>query len=114
MACTVVFTSQKLPGISFMMHLCTLHAFGLDYKCFPSRTAYEKKNIIIQYYEKKLENAKSNTTWKILNEVINKNRRTKKLPSEFNVDGQNISNPILVETCQKKFLLPPILTVLLS
>ena len=49
-----------------------------------------------KYYEGKLENAKSNTknTWKILNEVLNKKRRPRKLPSNFTVDNQNISDPV--------------------
>jgi hypothetical protein len=53
------------------------------------------------YYEGKLENAKSNTknTWKILNEVLNKKRRPRKLPSNFAVDNQNISDPLEIANC---------------
>jgi hypothetical protein len=47
------------------------------------------------YYERKLEYVKSNTknTWKILNEVINKNKTTRKLPHEFKMNNHIISNP---------------------
>ena len=51
------------------------------------------------YYERKLEYVKTNTknTWKILNEVINKKKKTtRKLPHEFKVNNQMIFNPKLI------------------
>ena len=50
------------------------------------------------YYERKVEYVKSNTknTWKILNEVINKKKTTRKLPHEFKVNNQMIFNPKLI------------------
>ena len=48
------------------------------------------------YYTKRLENEKSNikSTWKTLNEVINKKRSKLKFPSSFKVDNFEISDPI--------------------
>ena len=48
-----------------------------------------------RYYEKKLEDAKSNThaTWKILNEVLNRKKSRPQLNTIFKSDGQEISDP---------------------
>ncbi len=48
------------------------------------------------YYEERLESTKTNikTTWKILNEIINKKTRKKSLPSVFIANNQNIDNPL--------------------
>ena len=50
------------------------------------------------YYEKKLEDAKSNThaTWKILNEVLNRKKSRPQLNTIFKSDGQEISDPVEV------------------
>ena len=51
-----------------------------------------------RYYEKKLEDAKSNThaTWKILNEVLNRKKPRPQLNTIFKSDGQEISDPVEV------------------
>ena len=51
-----------------------------------------------RYYEKKLEDAKSNThaTWKILNEVLNRKKSRPQLNTIFKSDGQEISDPVEV------------------
>ena len=49
-----------------------------------------------RYYEERLESTKTNikTTWKTLNEIINKKTRKKSLPSVFIANNQNIVNPL--------------------
>ena len=50
-----------------------------------------------RYYEKKLENAKSNThaTWKILNKVLNRKKSRPQLNTIFkSAEGQEISDPV--------------------
>ena len=52
-----------------------------------------------RYYEKKLENAKSNThvTWKILNKVLNRKKSRPQLNTIFkSAEGQEISDPVRV------------------
>ena len=82
----------------------------LSFPCLINENVYKKVrnklNHLLRiakrkYYEGKLENAKSNTknTWKILNEVLNKKRRPRKLPSNFAVDNQNISDPLEIANC---------------
>ena len=48
------------------------------------------------YYEKKIDQLKSNVkgTWKVLNEILNRDRGERGLPSIFRTDSQEISDPI--------------------
>ena len=48
------------------------------------------------YYDSKLEDAKNDlrTTWKLLNEVINKRKNNLSLPSSFKSDGKTITDPM--------------------
>ena len=48
------------------------------------------------YYEEKIENAKTNMkdTWKILNEIVNRKKSSKKPPHSFTINNQNVSNPV--------------------
>ena len=48
------------------------------------------------YYDKKFEETKSNmkTTWRLVNEVINKTKVKYKLNSTFKIDGQEFCNPM--------------------
>ena len=48
------------------------------------------------YYEKKIDQLKSNVkgTWKVLNEILNRDRGKRGLPSIFRTDSQEISDPI--------------------
>ena len=50
------------------------------------------------YYEKKLQDVKSNThaTWKILNEVLNRKKSKPRVNTVFRSDNQEISDPIEV------------------
>ena len=47
------------------------------------------------YYEKQIEKLKSNAkaTWKVLNEIPNRNKGKRGLPSIFRADSREISNP---------------------
>ena len=47
------------------------------------------------YYEKKIEQAESNAkcTWRVLNEIINKKQNVKRLPSNFKINNECISDP---------------------
>ena len=47
------------------------------------------------YYEKQIEKLKSNVkaTWKVLNEILNRNKGKRGLPSIFRADSREISNP---------------------
>ena len=47
------------------------------------------------YYEKKRENAKSHmkSTWRVLNEIMNRKTQKNRLPSTFKIDNREISNP---------------------
>ena len=47
------------------------------------------------YYEKKIENAKSHmkSTWRVLNEIMNRKTQKNRLPSTFKTDNREISNP---------------------
>ena len=51
-----------------------------------------------RYYEKELEDAKSNThaTWKISNEVLNRKKQRPQLNTIFKSDGQEISDTVEV------------------
>ena len=48
------------------------------------------------YYDSKLEDAKNDlrTTWKLLNEAINKRKNNPSLPSSFKSDGKTITDPM--------------------
>ena len=51
---------------------------------------------MLLYFEKKLEECKSNmkSTWKLLNEVLNNKKSKSYLQSTFNNDNREISDPI--------------------
>jgi hypothetical protein len=72
---------------------CSVNA--TQYKNYKNKLNHSIRIAKRLYYERKLEHVKSNTknTWKILNEVINKKKPTRKLPHEFKVNNQFISNP---------------------
>ena len=65
------------------------------------KTYKTKLNHIIRiakrkYYDTKLESAKNDlrTTWKLLNEVINKSKSKSLLPSSFAFEGKTITDPV--------------------
>ena len=71
-----------------------------NYKTFKNKLNHLLRIAKRMYYEKQLERVKTNTknTWKILNEVINRKKAIKRLPTDFIVNNRNISNP--VENCR--------------
>ena len=48
------------------------------------------------YYEKKLKNVQSNTRaiWKVLNEILNRNKRNSNRCSTFKADDREITDPV--------------------
>ena len=68
------------------------------YKRYKNKLNHTLRLAKRRYYEKKLEDAKSNThaTWKILNEVLNRKKPRPQLNTIFKSDGQEISDPVEV------------------
>ena len=49
------------------------------------------------YYEEKLESKKNaKGTWKILNQMVNRNHRSNKLPSTLTINNLEISDPNVI------------------
>ena len=69
-------------------------------KKYKNKLIHSLRNAKRCYYEKKLEQSKSNmkSTWNILNEVLNRKKRIDKLPSAFTIDNKDISNPMEIAT----------------
>ena len=65
-----------------------------------------------KYYDTKFESAKNDlrTTWKLLNEVINRRKSKSPLPSSFASEGKTIINP--VEIAFFNYLLPLFVNVM--
>ncbi|XP_028407966.1 uncharacterized protein LOC114530582 [Dendronephthya gigantea] len=66
------------------------------YKKYKNRLTRILRTAKRLYYEKKLESNKANikATWKVINEVINKKRRSTSLPSTFIDNNSNVTNPL--------------------
>ena len=67
----------------------------LLYKTYKNKLNHSLRLSKRLYYEKKLENCKSNNRkiWKVLNEIINKKNNKSVQSSIFKVDGLEISDP---------------------
>ena len=67
----------------------------LVYKRYKNKLDHSIRIAKRMYYEKKIEQAKSNAkcTWRVLNEVINKKQNVKRLPSNFKINSQCVSDP---------------------
>lgn len=65
------------------------------YKKYKNKLTHSLRIAKRLWYEKKLENAKSNmkSTWRILNEIINRKTQKNRLPSTFKIDNCEVSNP---------------------
>ena len=80
-----------------MLYQSSLNNLTLPMKMHINRT---KTNLLILrvvkrlYYEKQIEKLKSNVkvTWKVLNEILNRNKGKRGLPSIFRADSREISN----------------------
>ena len=68
------------------------------YKSFKNKLTHSLRVAKRLYYEKKIDQLKSNVkgTWKVLNEILNRDRGKHGLPSIFRADSQEISDPIKI------------------
>ena len=68
----------------------------LRYKAYKNKLNHLIRIAKRTYYDSKLEDAKNDirTTWKLLNEVINKRKNNPSLPSSFKSDGKTITDPM--------------------
>ena len=71
---------------------------ALLYKRYKNKLNHTLRLAKRRYYEKKLEDAKSNThaTWKILNKLLNRKKPGPQLNTIFKSDGQEICDPVEV------------------
>ena len=65
------------------------------YKSYRNKLTHSLRVAKRLYYEKQIEKLKSNVkaTWKVLNEILNRNKGKRGLPSIFRADSREISNP---------------------
>ena len=66
------------------------------YKTYKNKLNHLIRIAKCQHYDTKLESAKNDlrTTWKLLNEVINKRKSKSPLPSSFQSEGKTITDPV--------------------
>ena len=69
-----------------------------NYKTYRNKLHHSIGLAKFLYYEGKLESLKRNAkgTWKILNQIINRNHKSNKLPSTFTNNNLEISDPNLI------------------
>ena len=67
----------------------------IAYKSYKNKLTHSLRVAKRLYYEKQIEKLKSNVkaTWKVLNEILNRNKGTRGLPSLFRADSHEISDP---------------------
>ena len=65
------------------------------YKSYKNRLTHSRRVAKCLYYEKQLQKLKSNAkaTWRVLKEVLNRNKGKCRLPSIFRALNRDISNP---------------------
>ena len=65
------------------------------YKSYKNKLTHSLRVAKRLYYEKQIEKLKSNVkaTWKVLNEILNRNKGKRGLPSVFRADSHEISDP---------------------
>ena len=65
------------------------------YKSYKNKFTHSLRVAKRLYYEKQIEKLKSNVkaTWKVLNEILNRNKGRRGLPSVFRADSHDVSNP---------------------
>ena len=66
------------------------------YKTYKNKLNHLIRTAKRKYYDTKFESAKNDlrTTWKLLNEVINKRKSKSPLPSSFASEGKTITDPV--------------------
>ena len=69
----------------------------VHYKRYKNKLIHSLRVAKRLYYDKKLEESKSNVkaTWRLLNEVINRTKAKFKLNSTFKIDGQENCDPMV-------------------
>ena len=72
------------------------YANEISYKNYKNKLNHSLRIAKRLYYEKQLESAISNieNTWMILNEIINRKKRSTKLPSTFIFNNEDIFSPV--------------------
>ena len=65
------------------------------YKSYKNKLTHSLRIAKRLYYEKQIEKLNSNVkaTWKVLNEILNRNEGKRALPSVFRADSHEIANP---------------------
>ena len=65
------------------------------YKCYKNKLTHSLRLAKRLYYGQQIEKLKANVkpTWKVLNEILNRNKGKRGLPSIFRVDSHQISDP---------------------
>ena len=65
------------------------------YKCYKNKLMHSLRLAKRLYYGKQIEKLKADVkaTWKVLNEILNRNKGKRGLPSIFRVDSHQISDP---------------------
>ena len=65
------------------------------YKSYKNKLTHSLRVAKRLYYEKQIEKLKSNVkaTWKVLSEILNRNKGKHGLPSVFRADSHEISDP---------------------
>ena len=65
------------------------------YKSYKNKLTHSLRIAKRLYYEKQIEKLKSNVkaTWKVLNEILNRNKGKRALPSVFRADSHEIADP---------------------
>ena len=66
------------------------------YKNYKNKLNHSLRIAKRTYYEKKIDASKSSAkaTWRVLNEIIKKNKKASKINSIFKVDNQEITDPV--------------------
>ena len=66
-----------------------------EYKCYKNKLTHSLRLAKRLYYGKQIEKLKADVkaTWKVLNEILNRNKGKRGLPFIFRVDSHQISDP---------------------
>ena len=68
------------------------------YKAYKNKLTHLIRIVKLKYYDFKFENARNNlkTTWKLLNEVINKRKSKSSPPTSFKSEGRTFTDPMKI------------------
>ena len=82
---------------SYKQHLTNQSPhYETRYKNYKNKLNHSLRIAKRTYYEKKIDASKSSAkaTWRVLNEMIKKNKKASKINSTFKVDNQEITDPV--------------------